>query len=662
MESWILYYDSTYEALPWPYRQTWEDVVHGDVALRGGCEDFGVVSPTDYSTEVPSVPPNLPRGVPKGRYAMGVYHDERYLYVMLDTAEGPVVVTPEMFKQQVQVPKARTAILSLMVMTADEQYIYHFSREADGDVRFRVSSARHGPRSASLPDVSVEWQYQEEQRRDGERAGWRLSRDSLDGVLAGQALRLSLSRTCFRSHEYVAWGGGFMWGPRPDEMGTVQLVTERGVAPCPICRRMELAYDPQHETGWFRTFWRDLYRADERIDGPIPQPWEPYRHACSLRLNGRQQHRELAPEVETDELPIPDGHSFVEASSAGETSVRLYIEKRSGNRIAPCPYPPPPALSSADFLAQVRRETTDAHERLLARLARNEPFDLADWPMYQAASAGRVHAWIEQDPRLLEILRTVADEALALQREDGTFSGFHLSKHRRAKGEAPRWAGGAYDTGQAGELWAVAAWMLGDEKYLAASQRLLHAYEQYRIEFNQNYAAFTLYHLSTHYRLTRDPLALEHGLYYARNLAAVNILPLGYQAGHNFYTCYGFITLRGLANFCQVLPEDEPYRAELRELCLRMANQVIARLQPDGSCDARDRYQLGLRFWVSSLFGVALLVDGDDLARLDDVLQLMLRAPATTRRFACLETEVARYFVCRDRLLNGEKVDLMELV
>jgi hypothetical protein len=40
-----------------------------------------------------------------------------------------------------------------------------------------------------------------------------------------------------------------------------------------------------------------------------------------------------------------------------------------------------------------------------------------------------------------------------------------------------------------------------------ASRRLLHAYEQYRIEFNQNYAAFTLYRLSTHYRLTRDPLA-----------------------------------------------------------------------------------------------------------------------------------------------------------
>jgi hypothetical protein len=460
----------------------------------------------------------------------------------------------------------------------------------------------------------------------------------------------------------VAWGGGDIWGPRPDEMGTVRLVPERAISPWPVCRRLELLYDPQRETGRFRLFWQDPYQAGEEVENISEPSREVHSESCSFRLNGRQQLLNLTTEVVTDELPIPDGHNFVEAATAGERALRLYFEKRSGNSIAPCPYPPCPAVPREAMMERLHQEISLQYTQLQERRRNNEPLSMPGWPMYHAASAGRVHAWLEPDARLLEILRGVADEALALQRPDGTFSGYHLSRKRKTTGEAPRWAGGAYDTGQAGELWAVAAWRLGDEKYLEASRRLLHAYEQYRIEFNHNYAAFTLYHLAAHYRLIRDPLALEHGLYYVRHMAGTQILPLGYQPGHNFYTVYGFITLRGLAVFCQVLPESEPYRTELRELCLRMANQLITRLQPEGTFDSRDRYFQGERLWLSALFSVALLVEGDDLRRLDAVLQYMLHDPPVTRRLVYLEGEVARYLACRDRLMRGEKIDLLELV
>src|SRR4051812_18239069 len=122
MESWILHTNKQYEALPWPYEQDWDEVVRSTTPLIASCEDFGVVSPTDDSSEIPSVPTDLPRGVPRGRYSMAVYHDPEYLYVLLNVVDGPVVVTPEMFAEQVQIPVTDTSINTLMLLSADERF------------------------------------------------------------------------------------------------------------------------------------------------------------------------------------------------------------------------------------------------------------------------------------------------------------------------------------------------------------------------------------------------------------------------------------------------------------------------------------------------------------------------------------------------------------
>jgi hypothetical protein len=659
MESWILHYDPHYDALPWPFDRPWSEVVRSDLPLPHACEDFGRLSPTDGSTETPAVPPRLPRAVPAGRYRMGVYHDPDWLYVLLDATPGPAVLTPAMIETQVQVPRNCASMAVLNLLSADGRFVFAFFRDREGALQGRAQSARHGPRRSEPPARTPEWEFAEHPRPDGERTGWRLRRADLAGILDGSRLRLGISRLDFRSLEFVAWGGGFAFAPRPDEMGKIRLADRHEPAPCPVCRRLELHYDPFRETGRFRMFWTDLYQAGETItDRAQPHRGEVPIRACGFQLNGLEERLDLAPEVETGEIAIPDGHNAVAAVTIGEMATRVFFEKRSGNRIADCPFPAVPDMTRPELLARLRAETAAAHAAYTARRARGEPFDLIRWPLYQAASAGRVHAWLDPDPRLLDILRGVADEALALQRPDGTFGGYHMGRLRPAgAGEAPRWSGGAYDSGQAGELWAVAAALLGEDKYLDASRRLVRAYEQYRIEFNHNFAAFALFHLATHYRLTREPLALEHGLYYARHLVAVNILPLGFQAGHNFYSVYGGITLRGMANLCQVLPEQEPYRAVLREQCLRMANQLLTRLQSDGTFASRDRYFVGERLWVSGLFSVAPLLEPDNLRRLDPTLQILLRAPPAILRFALLESEVARYAVSRDRLLRGEPAD-----
>lgn len=665
MESWILYYDKTYEALPWPYGQPWGEVVSGGVPLLHACEDLGIVSPTDGATEIPSVPPDLPRGVPQGRYRLAIHHDADYLYVLLDAVEGPVAVSRVMFERQLQVPVNRPAIVALILMSSDGRFSLRFDQRTDGTLQFKANSLLYGPRKQSPPDATPDWQCIEQVRADGERTGWRIRRSSLPPGFGGETVRLSVSRMGFRNLEYVAWGGGAVWGPRPDEMGTVKLVTERSEGPCPVCRRIDLEYEPRTESGRFRLAWKDLYRPGEAVTDVVESDRVIPSEEGSFRLNGRQQLVAFADDGWTDTYPIPDGHNFVEASTVGERSTRLYFEKRSGHSIPPCPYPAPTPMSREELAERARATAAAALAEHRNRQAKGDALDFRHWPMIQAASAGRAYAWLDKDPSFLDLLRLVADETLAFQRPDGTYSAFHLAARWKKLGiqrEVPRWAGGAYDSGRAGELWTVAAWQLGDDKYLEASRKLVHAYEQYRIEFNHNYGAFALFHLAAYYRLTRDPLALEHGRFYARHIAAKNLLPLGFQAGHNFYSCYGFITLRGLANFCRVLPECDPYREELRELCVRMANQLLTRLQSDGNFDARDRYFIGERQWITGLFSVAQLLAGDDLKRLDDALQCVLQAPVVGRRRGLLDSEAIRYMQCREALLRGETIDWLKLV
>ena len=94
-------------------------------------------------------------------------------------------------------------------------------------------------------------------------------------------------------------------------------------------------------------------------------------------------------------------------------------------------------------------------------------------------------------------------------------------------------------------------------------------------------------------------------MYYAENFAGRDIGPGGSQDGHNFYTGYGAITLKGLARLLRVLPKDHKFYPVLRGRTLRFANAGLLRMQPDGFFSGRNRRYLGYKHLLPGLFEVA---------------------------------------------------------
>jgi hypothetical protein len=665
MESWIIYYDLNYDAVPWPFGKTWDDFVRSPEQLVHACDDFGRAAPCDSLSETPSVPPHLPRLVPRGRYRFALYHDADWLYAFLEAEDGPVIVASSVLAHIPQLQGVNSLYPVLALLTPDQRFTYRFALDAGGKPTATVAPVVYGKRQTAPPKREFSWELKVIPTEKGRLCCWRIARASIADAFLGNTVRLSISHMRFETMEAVAWGSHTTWGPRPDEFGTLRLVEKREQPLWPRLRRAVMRYDPATERATFHTNWEGIYdksETDVKVY-PVRPPEVPWLQ-WSLRLNGEQRMFDLRESAETDEFALADGHNHLDFANTGGPAVRISVEKRSGNRISESPFPPKPARSRDWLIAQIRGEVDAATKILKQDAASGAARIYRGWGTYQASSLGRIHHYLDPDPRLLEALRIEADFALTLQRPDGTFAGLHLE--RTGQKRAP-WKGGAYDTGPAGELWVVAAWLLKDEKYLEASKRLVHAYKDYRVEFNYNYAAFALYHLVTHYRLTRDPLALEHALYYCQHCVAVDLLPLGFHAGHNYYTCYGSITLRGMAQLCAVLPESDPYRATLREQCIRMTNQVLARQQPDGSFDGCNRFFLDQRFWSWGLFSVAFLLLPDDVRRLDAAIQLFLHCPlpssgvgGQTCRLA--ESDLVRYYAHREDLLAGRKIDPWALI
>ena len=666
MENWIIHYEKTHDAVPWPFARGWDSFVENPEPLLYTADDFGRASPCDGLSETPSVPAHLPRGVPHGSYRMAVYHDPVHLYVFLDAEHGGVIVSPEELGQIPHLAGINTVYPCLAILSAAAGVIYRFGLDGKGVPHCNPTALAYGPRVKPLPPAgAMTWDFRFVPKTGGDLSCWRIARASLAAAFSGNTLRLSLSRMCFTSMESVAWGSQTNWGPRPDEMATVRLVEEREPPAWPVVQRLELAYDPGTERGRFRIRWNGAYTPDEdfsKVGEPRRKLYEQAHH-CALRVNGLFHLLDLVDGVESPEMELVDGLNRVQVSSIGGPMVLVDFEKRSGNRIVDSALPAKPPADMNRIQARIRAECRQAIREMEESRAAGRSLGHRWMAATLAASFGRARYYLKEDARLLEVLRDEADCALALQRPDGTYGGGHLWKD----GISPSpWAGGAYDTGPVGELWVLAYRLLGDQKYLDASCRLLEAYRTYPIEFNHNYAAFALYHLSAHYQLTRDPQALERGIYYARHCVAADILPLGYQGGHNYYTCYGSITLRGMALLALVLPASEPYRESLRELCIRMANQLITRLQPNGLYDARDRFYIGEHLWIGGLFSVAFLLEPDDVARLDAVVQRMMHCPSEAWDSAPLtrlcESDFIRYLTFRDRLLAGTGIPPEEVI
>ncbi len=671
MEKWNLYVKPVYEAVPWPFACDWNAFLLNPQPLVRACDHLTCPSPCDGLSETPTVPPNLPRALPSGRHHFAIYHDPAALYVFLASVDGPPETSDDLLRAETQLKNVSLRNRCVTIFSADARALFRFTHDHADRPLASASKAGYGPRASAhpAPPWTADYAFHVLKIGEMEMACWRIGRACLAPALIGtDTLRLSVSRLDFAAVEAVAWGSLHVWDPRFDEAGLVRLVAEPSAQGWPEVERLDMDYDPAAETARFTCRWSGLPPPEETFGVPRgkgfkarPVPWQ----SVSIRAGGLEALLPMAETVRTEAIPLPDGISRIQAAAPSGPAVTLHLEKRSGNRLRLPEWLDPAAVSDSGlraFPAGLRAECDEALAEFEKRRQAGEKPEYLAWCTYHACGYGRAWQSGVKDPRLLELLREQADMAVSLQRPDGTFAGFHLIT--RAGPPRVPWQGGAYDTGPAGELYDVAAALLKDPKYDAAATRLLAAYRGYRVEFNHNYAAFALFHLAEHYRRTRNPEALELGLFYCRISAAKGLLPLGFQGGHNYYTCYGAITLRGMARFCEVLPESHPERPVLRERCLRMGNQLLSRLQPDGLFDSMDRYFLGERQWSFGPFSLAFIAGPVNIGPLDTAIRFMLEKKAERTTPAegwdrWCESDLIRYMRHREELLAGKKVDPM---
>src|ERR1051326_1435048 len=483
MEHWIIDCDTTYEAGPWPFVQSWDEFTKAPEPLTHANEDFGRCSPSDGIHESSNVPAHLPRAFPQGKYQMAIYHDAKYLYAFLDAEDGPVATPLGVLHKIPHLGKVFPSYPALALLTNDQKLDYRFGVDRQGGKNLRIGANAFGPRRREPPSPdSVRWDVVVVPRARGELSCWRIARASLADMLDGNRFRLSISRQRLDTLEAVAWGAHNGWGARPEEMGVVKLVDKRTTPAWPTGRRVDLLYEPATERGRFQIYWNAPYRDDYKDvkinftpGHPMRIPWGKF----SFRFNHQEQTFDMAEKAETREFPVVDGDNCVEISPACAPIHRFFFEKWSGNRLVESPLPTAPVRDRDWVMQQIRNDCDSAIRENETRRAQGAQRKFIAWETYRAASLGRIFQYLIPDLRVLEVVRDVADYTLTLQREDGTFAGLHMEQF----GSKPApWAGGAFDSGPAGEVWVVADRLLKDEKYLEASKRLVGAYKNYRIE------------------------------------------------------------------------------------------------------------------------------------------------------------------------------------
>lgn len=660
-QTWIIDYRRSHHALPAPANFAWDKFVKHPHRLDNPIESFGSFSPTDGQSEVASVPGNLPREKPVGEYAAWVFHTAEFIYIVLQ-ARHPVALHNK--------PEHQGAITMVKLLSHDDTSVFSTTLDQDGRASTGVSGYGLVSRQPAVPSVAVSIRSQRVSHMDGQWDCFELPRTGLGNFLVNDSLRLSISHLFLGGIEAVAYGSGVPWGIRADEMVDVTLAAQAPRHPWPIVTRADLDYDPISETGRFRFHFEGLYTPEEPAPNRHPRElWMPMDPgSITIRINGRMVMLPAKPIVQTRPLPLLNGLNDLRVTTIGGEALHTRFNKLSGNHlIAPNLGTPPAAFDLASAMNLISRECAKflAHHR---EEKAKGPLTYHAWAHYYATSIARAVHHLNQDPACLEILRDNADLCLLLTDDEGNFLGRHLP----AMQASPKpWSGGAYDTGPAGETWVMAYRLLGDEKYLTASTRLVSLYKNYRVEFNQNFAGFALYHLAEHHRLTQSQEALDHALHYAQHCICRAMLPDGFHSGHNHYTVYGGITLRGLAQLAQVLTPSHSFYPQLRDCIIRMVNQLIHRLQPDGLFDAVDRNHSGMRLWVSGMLACAPIIPKEDRATLDRVFVHMMQTDSaywysgnpnmSYAKHRFVESELVRYLAMRPKLIAGHDINPAEM-
>lgn len=184
-----------------------------------------------------------------------------------------------------------------------------------------------------------------------------------------------------------------------------------------------------------------------------------------------------------------------------------------------------------------------------------------------------------------EVFRHRALEGLEhLLREQNT-SGTFVWYNRSLRGIDNR-DDGLYETAIAGAALVEGYRHFGDERYLAASERAARWAIDCPISWNNNYNMFTVWHLAEHYRETADQSLLDAAIYRTREGGLPGQFESGGWPGHNSWSWYHGIIIRGMAALYNVLSVDHPFRDELRPPLVAAINRMIREQDETGHVPA----------------------------------------------------------------------------
>jgi hypothetical protein len=640
-EQWNLYLDCTAQATPWPWAgKTFADLTGADLAsLPEVTRDFLRYSPTDGPIDRVQVPGNLPREEPVCRTSLAFVHDTDHLYVFI-MAERPGKPVPELADCpnedfSVVIP-SRCAGRGLYFGMNQAGESIGCSQIWDPDIPFDESDSPMG--FSKIADEGVAgpsgWRSG---RLDGMYVGrlitlsngcaacFQIDRSLFSGVLDGNSLRISAARVCYATGEWVSWGAPIIWSARHDLHGAVRFVESAQTPALPVLSRLDLAYVPENKTAELQARWVGVDgKGFERLQ---QGNYKGYADKVTFALNGREVTVPLAASTRVP-FVLPDGWNRLEVMTAAQPVQELSFQKMSG-KVIQSALVSEGAMPSLTELRDAFVRWHEGHEKNYAgdgiwgektRTAGARPHCLCHAGIFHLEPYLVASRVLGRQPDYDQRIRETCARMLAEQRPGGWFPCYCSANTR----DPELGDGGAFTNGSVGEGLVLAAELLGEKAWLVAAERAAD-YAWYRWECNQNYAAFALWHLAALIERNQQARWLDRALYLARNFVVRDIGLSGAQGGHNYFSAYGNITLKGMARLLSVLPAGHDFHNELKDKTIRFANQILSRQQPSGLFAGRNRKYLGYHHPVPGLFFVAEAIP-EQAKRLELALAAMTRA------------------------------------
>lgn len=167
---------------------------------------------------------------------------------------------------------------------------------------------------------------------------------------------------------------------------------------------------------------------------------------------------------------------------------------------------------------------------------------------------------------------------LKMQSADGDFPWFNNSYRGIYNRDD-----GLFEAGIAGRAFIEGYKLTRDKRFLDASRKVAQWEIDCPISQNNNYNMFAVWHLVDHYRITRSKAALESAIEKTRLGGMPEQMPYGGWPGHNSWLWYHGIIVRGMADLCSVLPDDHPFKPELKASLTAALNRALHEQQASGA-------------------------------------------------------------------------------